>query len=200
MQPRPDLILASGSPYRAALLERLGLPFRIVTSGIDETPISEETPSELATRLAAAKAAAVARKHPEAIVIGADQIAVVGDCEVPEDSEILGKPLQRQRAIKQLRRMSGQTVRFLSAIALEGAAGSCHDIVETRLRLRQLTNAEIERYVDRDQPFDCAGAMRSESLGITLLESLESDDPSALIGLPLIRISQWLRDCGFDLP
>lgn len=191
--PTP-LILASGSVYRAAMLERLGIPFRVVASAVDETPEPAETPARLVARLAAAKAAAVATEHPGAIVIGADQLALA------DDGELLGKPGDRKTAIAQLHRLSGRTVDFLSAIALAGATPPRRDIVTTRLKFRRLSTDEIQRYVDLDRPFDCAGAMRSEGLGITLLDSLASDDPTALIGLPLIRISQWLRDCGYRLP
>ncbi|MFU8876771.1 MAG: Maf family protein, partial [Wenzhouxiangellaceae bacterium] len=187
MTSPPPLILASGSIYRAAMLERLGLPFRVVASDLDETAQPAEAPDRLVIRLATGKAAAVARNHPEAIVIGADQLAVL------DSGEIMGKPGDRAGAVAQLRRMSGRTVDFLSAIALCGAVAPRSDIIPTRLKFRTLDDAEIERYVDRDRPYDCAGAMRSESLGITLLDSMTSDDPSALIGLPLIRISQWLR-------
>lgn len=190
---RPPLILASSSPYRAAMLERLGVPFATAASGIDETPEPGETPEALVRRLALAKARQVADAHPGALVIGADQVAVLGD-------RVLGKPGTRERAIAQIERMSGNRVDYLSGIALLGAGNDRVDIVPTRLTYRYLDGPEIERYVDRDQPFDCAGAMRSESLGIALLESLSSDDPTALIGMPLIRIAQWLRDCGFEIP
>lgn len=189
----PPLILASSSPYRAQMLDRLGLPFTTATSGIDETPESGETPEALVRRLALNKARHVAPRHPDALVIGADQVSVLGD-------DILGKPGSRERAISQIQRMSGQRVDYLSGIALVGPGIERVDIVPTRLTYRTLELAEIERYVDRDQPFDCAGAMRSESLGIALLESLSSDDPSALIGMPLIRIAQWLRSAGYQIP
>lgn len=190
---RPPLILASSSPYRAAMLERLGIPFTTETSGVDETPEPGEAPEVLARRLALAKARQVADANPQALVIGADQIAVLGD-------QVLGKPGTRERAIVQISRMSGNRVDYLSGIALLGAGYQQVDIVPTRLTYRNLDRLEIERYVDRDQPFDCAGAMRSESLGIALLESLSSDDPTALIGMPLIRIAQWLRDAGYEIP
>lgn len=193
MSEHPPLVLASGSRYRAELLERLGLPFTIDASGIDETPAASETPDELVRRLARGKAEHVASRHPECVVIGADQVAVLGDW-------ILGKPGDRDHAIERLRAMSGRTVDFLSGIALVHGGSTRVDVVGTRARFRALDDAEIARYVDRDRPFDCAGGMRSESLGIALLESLSSDDPSALIGLPLIRIAEWLRSAGFDVP
>lgn len=189
----PPLILASGSPYRAQMLDRLGLPFSTATSGIDETPETNEVPEALVRRLALGKAKQIAQQHPDALIIGADQVSVL-------DGEILGKPGSRERAISQIQRMSGNRVDYLSGIALVGPDIEQIDIVSTRLTYRVLEQAEIDRYVDRDQPFDCAGAMRSESLGIALLESLSSDDPTALIGMPLIRIAQWLRSAGYEIP
>lgn len=187
------LILASGSPYRAEMLARLGLPFTSAASGIDETPDDGESPDALVRRLALTKALQVARENPGALVIGADQVAV-------HDGRVLGKPGGRERAIEQLERMSGGRVEFLSGLALVGDGIERVDTVPTTLVFRSLARDEIERYVDRDRPFDCAGAMRSESLGIALLESLTSEDPSALIGLPLIRLAEWLRETGFRLP
>lgn len=192
-QTPPPLILASSSRYRSEMLERLGVPFSTATSGIDETPEPDETPDALVRRLASSKARHIAPDHPDALVIGADQVSVL-------DGEILGKPGSRERAVDQIRRMSGKSVDYLSGIALVGPGIEQVDIVTTRLVYRNLERAEIERYVDRDQPLDCAGAMRSESLGIALLESLSSDDPTALIGMPLIRIAQWLRAAGYRIP
>lgn len=191
--PHPALILASSSPYRAEMLERLGLAFSSVTSGIDETAGPDESPEALARRLALDKALHVARQRPEALVIGADQVAVL-------NGRVLGKPGSRERAIAQIRDMSGNAVEYLSGIALVGPGQQRLDVVSTRLQYRQLTQSEIERYVDRDQPLDCAGGMRSEGLGISLLESLSSDDPTALIGMPLIRIARWLRENGYQIP
>lgn len=190
---RPPLILASSSPYRAAMLRRLGVAFTAVTSDIDETPGAEESAEALVRRLAYEKACHVARQHPQALVIGADQVALL-------DGRVLGKPGTRARAIEQILQMSGNPVEYLSGIALMGHDTDRVDIVPTRLQYRQLQQSEIERYVDRDQPLDCAGAMRSESLGISLLESLSADDPTALIGMPLITIAQWLREAGFEIP
>lgn len=194
----PPLILASSSPYRAQMLERLGLPFSTATSGIDETPQPGESAQALVRRLALEKAKHIAPEHPDALVIGADQVSVLGD-QVLGD-QVLGKPGSRARAIAQIQRMSGKRVDYLSGIALVGPGIERVDIIPTRLVYRELEQDEIERYVDRDQPFDCAGAMRSERLGIALLESLSSDDPSALIGMPLIRIAQWLRSVGYQIP
>ena len=190
---QPPLILASSSPYRAQMVARLGVPFTTAVSGIDEAPRPSESPEALVKRLALAKATHIAPDHSNALVIGADQVSVLGD-------DILGKPGSRERAISQIRRMSGKRVDYLSGIALVGPGIERVDIVATRLTYRELEQQEIERYVDRDQPFDCAGAMRSESLGIALLASLVSDDPTALIGMPLIRIAQWLRSAGFAIP
>ena len=193
MPSDPSLILASSSKYRARMLERLGVPFRAISSDIDETPQAGESAEALVRRLALQKAEHVAASHPDAAVIGADQVAVLGE-------EILGKPGNRAPAVERLRAMSGRSVEFLSGIAMIRAGTRKVDVVPTRAAFRTLDDAEIERYVDRDRPFDCAGGMRSESLGISLLESLTSDDPSALIGLPLIRIGQWLREAGYDVP
>lgn len=189
----PPLILASGSPYRAELLQRLGLQFSARTPGIDETPQADETPDALVRRLALAKARHIATARPDALVIGADQVAAL-------DRTVLGKPGDRERAIEQLVCMAGSDVVFLSGIALVGPATERVDVVPTTLRLRSLSRAEIERYVAQDRPYDCAGAMRSEKLGISLLESMASDDPTALIGLPLIRLAEWLRLEGWPLP
>lgn len=191
--PHPALILASSSPYRAEMLERLGVAFSSVASGIDETAGPDESPEALARRLALDKALHVARERPEALVIGADQVAVL-------NGRVLGKPGSRERAIAQIRDMSGNAVEYLSGIALVGPGQQRLDVVSTHLQYRQLTQSEIERYVDRDQPLDCAGGMRSEGLGISLLESLSSDDPTALIGMPLIRVARWLRQNGYQVP
>ncbi|PKL94968.1 MAG: septum formation protein Maf [Gammaproteobacteria bacterium HGW-Gammaproteobacteria-8] len=187
------LVLASGSPYRAALLDRFGLRFEICTSDFDETPRDGEAPQALVQRLSLGKAEAVAKTRSSALVIGADQIAVL-------DEQILGKPGTRERAIAQLQQMSGRAVHYLSGMALIGPGIRRVEIVPTVLKFRVLSRPEIERYVERDQPLDCAGAMRSEALGCTLLEYLRSDDPTALIGLPLIRLAEWLREAGFELP
>jgi len=193
MASPPPLVLASGSPYRAAQLRRLQVPFEQAASGADETRLQSESPETMVRRLARAKAAAVAATRPEALVIGGDQVAVLGD-------EILGKPRTRVAAIEQIERQAGREVVFLSALALHGCERDRCTVVETRLKFRALERAEIERYLDLDQPYDCAGAMRSESAGISLLESLTSDDPSALIGLPLIRLAAWLREAGYQVP
>ena len=190
---QPPLILASSSPYRAEMLQRLNVAFTTITSGIDETPAADEPAAALVKRLALEKARRVARQQPEALIIGADQVAVL-------DGRVLGKPGTRERAIAQIQDMSGNAVEYLSGIALVGAKREWSDIVATRLQYRKLAASEIERYIDHDRPLDCAGGMRSEKLGISLLESLSSEDPTALIGMPLIRIAQWLREAGFEIP
>ncbi len=195
----PRLILASSSPYRRQMLERLDLDFRVVPADVDETPLAGEAPAALARRLARLKASAVLASHPGALagalVIGADQVA-----EIEGRPDILGKPGDRQTAIEQLHAVSGREVVYHSGLALMDATSERVDAVTTRARYRELDDDEIRRYLDADTPWDCAGALRSEALGISLLESLESDDPTALIGLPLIRLSDWLRDAGFVVP
>ncbi len=187
------LILASSSPYRAELLARLGLDFTAISPDIDESPRPDEGAERLAVRLAIAKARAVAADHAGALVIGSDQVAV---CE----NRLLGKPATRERAIAQLVSMSGREVVFHTALAV------CHNdqIVSgqtpTQVYLRRLERDQIERYVDHDQPFDCAGAIKSEALGISLTRAIESDDPTALIGLPLIRLVELLEHFGLRLP
>lgn len=187
------LILASASVYRRRLLERLGIEFQVHPADIDESSRPGEAPERLAARLAREKASAVAARHPDALVLGADQVA-------ESNGRILSKPGGRDEALRQLAAMCGAPAVWHSAIALIGPDGIREAVIPTRARLRRFTTAEAERYVDIDRPFDCAGSMRSESLGSSLLESLTSDDPSALIGLPLIRVSEWLRAAGFSVP
>jgi septum formation protein len=191
--PTPDLILASTSSYRRLLLERLRLPFTTESPKVDELPRAGESPRALAQRLATAKAEAVARLHPGACVIGADQVA---EC----DDEVLGKPGTVERARAQLAICSGRVVSFHSAVRVV-----CHDRSQsqahvdlTRVKFRVLDSDEIERYVEIDRPLDCAGSFRSEGLGIMLFERLETEDPTALIGLPLIWLAGALRRCGYD--
>ncbi|WP_291524170.1 nucleoside triphosphate pyrophosphatase [Acidithiobacillus sp.] len=189
----PELILASTSPYRQELLQRLQLSFRVEASAVDETPLPGEAPEALVCRLAEAKAQAVARRNPQAAVIGADQMAVCG-------TRILGKPGNAERAVEQLEWMQGQTVEFLNGIAIVAASGTEILLVPYRIVLRPLTRMEIERYVERDQPLDCAGSFRSEGLGISLVERMEGEDPHALMGLPLIALCRALRKLGYPLP
>lgn len=190
----PAIILASTSPYRRALLERLGLTFRAVAPGIDETPSPGELPQALVIRLAEAKARALVRDYPGALIIGSDQVACI-------DGHILGKPGNRANAIAQLERLSGREVIFHTGLCL---LDSRHNRAETlvepfRVFFRPLTRAQIVGYVDREQPFDCAGSFKSEGLGIALFERLEGEDPNTLIGLPLIRLIRLLETKGIDL-
>lgn len=189
----PELILASTSRYRQELLARLRLPFRCEAPEVDETARPGEAPAALAERLALDKARAVAARHPQALVIGSDQVADLA-------GEALGKPGTHERAAAQLARMSGRHVVFQTAVAVVAPALAAIERAEVRVRMRELTPAEIETYLRADQPYDCAGSAKVESLGITLLESVESDDPTALIGLPLIRTCRLLRRAGLKLP
>lgn len=189
------LVLGSTSRYRRELLQRFGLPFDVVGPHVDETPQSNEAPAALAQRLALAKAQAVAAQRPEAIVIGSDQVADL-------HGQPLGKPGTHERAVAQLRQMSGQTVLFQTAVAVVCAAtglAAC-ELAVVRVVFRDLTDAEIERYLRAEQPYDCAGSAKSEGLGITLLDHIDNDDPTALIGLPLIRTARLLRLAGLQLP
>jgi 7-methyl-GTP pyrophosphatase len=188
------LVLASTSPYRRELLARLRLPFDVVRPDTDETPRDGEAPAPLAQRLAAAKAGVVARANPGAWVLGSDQVAALDDAP-------LGKPGDRPRARAQLAAMSGRSVVFHTAVCLahaDGRAFAAHDA--TTVRFRTLADDEISRYLDAEQPFDCAGSFKSEGLGIALFEAIASDDPSALVGLPLIATARLLRQAGFVVP
>lgn len=195
LKPESQLILASTSTYRRTLLERLRLEFRVLSPRVDERPRRSENPSALVRRLARAKAAAIARIEPDCWVIGSDQVAACG-------RQILGKPLTRERCIEQLHKCSGRQVRFLTAVTLmRAASGQRHDIMDTtRVKFRRLDLPSIERYVDCEQPLDCAGGFKSEGLGISLFECIESSDPTALVGLPLIALSRLLRRAGFSVP
>lgn len=190
---QPTLILASTSRYRAELLARLGIPFRQEAPGVDESRRPQEPPRSLALRLARAKAEAVARRHPGAWVVGSDQVAVRG-------GELLGKPLDASRCEVQLLGSSGREVEFLTAACLtRSGAGPCAEHVDTtRVRFRPLTASEVGRYVEIERPFDCAGGFKCEGLGIALFEGIESSDPTALVGLPLIWLARALRDIGLD--
>lgn len=192
---RTSLILASTSRYRRELLSRLALPFETHSPEVDEVERAGETPLQTATRLALAKAWSVAARFPEATVIGSDQIAEV-------DGTRLNKPGNHDNAVAQLQLMSGRSVRFHTAMAVVRGrdARQCDDVVPTLVRMRHLGAEEIERYLRAEQPYDCAGSAKSEGLGITLIEAIESDDPTALIGLPLIRLCRRLREFGFSLP
>ena len=195
MPPTPRLlILGSTSRYRHELLSRLRIPFDVVAPDVDETPLPGESPLDLASRLALAKAHAVAKLHPEAIVIGSDQVADLQGAP-------LGKPGNHARAMQQLQRMRGQTVVFQTAVAVV-----CHatgfeqmEVAPVCVRFRNLSDAEIEAYLQAEQPYDCAGSAKSEGLGIALLDAIDNDDPTALIGLPLIRTCRILREAGISL-
>ncbi|MBK1612408.1 septum formation inhibitor Maf [Rubrivivax gelatinosus] len=189
----PPLILGSTSRYRRELLERLRLPFTVVAPQVDETPAPGEKPAELALRLALAKARAVAALHPQAVVIGSDQVADLA-------GEPIGKPGTHERAREQLQRMSGREVVFQTAVAVARADTGFAEVLlaPVRVHFRALADDEIERYLLAERPYDCAGSAKSESLGIALLDAIESDDPTALVGLPLIRTCTLLRAAGLD--
>ncbi len=193
MSTRPTLILASTSRYRRELLERLRLPFEVHAPEVDETPQPGEAPAALAQRLALAKAQAVSIRFPEAVVIGSDQVADL-------DGTPLGKPGSHERAVTQLRAMRGRRVTFQTAVAVvcgsTGHVGAA--LAPVMVRFRMLGDAEIEHYLMTEKPYDCAGSAKAEALGIALLEAIDSDDPTALIGLPLIRTCALLRAAGID--
>lgn len=186
-----ELILASTSPYRRALLKRLQLPFRCVASEVDETPLPGESARDLASRLALAKARAVSASHPEALVIGSDQVACLGE-------QLLGKPLGPERARQQLRASAGRRVDFYTGVALcRGTPGFLAErVVPFRVDFRPLTDREIDVYLAREAPWDCAGSFKWEGLGIALFERLQGDDPTSLEGLPLITLCQMLGEAS----
>jgi septum formation protein len=188
------LVLASTSRYRKALLARLGYPFDVVPADIDETPLDGERPDATARRLAEAKARTVAGRYANALVIGSDQVA-------DADGTAISKPERHAAAVAQLRLLSGRTIVFHTAIALvDAASGRCAQrMVDVTSTFRVLSEATIDAYLRREQPYDCAGAVKSESLGIALFERIESDDPTALVGLPLIALAALLRDEGVDV-
>jgi septum formation protein len=192
--PSRRLILGSSSPYRHELLSRLRLPFEVISPDIDETSHPGEAPAALATRLCMAKAQKVARMHPNALVIGSDQVAEL-------HGQTIGKPGTHERAQAQLRAMSGEVVLFHTAVAVVCADSdfAAQDMAPVRVRFRELSDAEIERYLRIERPYDCAGSAKAEALGIALLASIESDDPTALVGLPLIRTCSLLRQAGLHI-
>jgi septum formation protein len=195
----PQLILASTSHYRKELLTRLGIGFSCLAPGADETPLPGEAAKVLVKRLAKAKAAAVASQQPEAWVVGSDQVAVHLDAAGRET--ILGKPGTVARCLEQLQACSGRAIEFLTAVTVTRHNRELFEFMDvTQVKFRELDQATIERYIAKEQPLDCAGGFKSEGLGITLCESIDSSDPSALIGLPLIRLSAALRSAGFELP
>lgn len=188
------LVLASTSPYRRALLERLGYPFITANPGLEEVPEEGESAAGMVTRLAEAKARALASRYPGAVIVGSDQMAVL-------DGVALGKPGTRERAERQLREASGRRVDFLTGLCvLDAASGAAATVCEPySVHFRTLSEAEISSYVRREQPYDCAGSFKSEGLGIALFERMEGGDPTALIGLPLIRLTHLLRRFGIDV-
>lgn len=189
-----SLILGSTSTYRRELLSRLHIPFEVATPDVDETPLPGEAPSVLAERLALAKAHAVAAKFPNAVVIGSDQVADL-------NGQSLGKPGTHDKAVAQLRLMRGQTVVFQTAVAVVCLATGFEQrsLAAVKVKFRHLTDYEIENYLQLEKPYDCAGSAKSEGLGIALLDAIDSDDPTALIGLPLIRTCQMIRAAGIEL-
>ena len=192
--PARRLVLGSTSRYRRELMQRLCIPFDVAAPDVDETPQDGESPHDLACRLALAKARAVAALHPDAVVIGSDQVADL-------DGEPLGKPGTHERAVAQLRRMRGRTVVFQTAVAVvcQDTGFAQTDLAAVRVVFRKLSDAEIETYLRTEQPYDCAGSAKSEGLGIALLESINNDDPTALVGLPLIRTCRMLRAAGLPI-
>ena len=194
LPPQRALVLGSTSRYRQELLQRLRIPFSVAAPDVDETPLPGEAPAALATRLALAKARAVASAFPQAVVIGSDQVADL-------DGVPLGKPGTHERAVAQLHQMRGRTVIFQTAVAVVCLASGFEQasLAAVKVRFRQLSDEAIENYLQTEQPYDCAGSAKSEGLGIALLESIDSDDPTALIGLPLIRTCQLIEAAGIRL-
>jgi len=193
MSPAPPLILGSSSRYRQELLSRLRIAFEVLSPAVDETPLQGERPADLALRLALAKARAVAALRPGAVVIGSDQVADL-------DGEAIGKPGTHERAVAQLHRMSGRRVVFQTAVAVVRPATGFERVLlaPVQVRFRELGADEIEFYLRLEQPYDCAGSAKCETLGIALLAAIDSDDPTALVGLPLIRTAELLRGAGID--
>ena len=194
----PNLILASSSSYRKSLLERLQIPFQCVSPDLDEEALENESPEHQAIRLAQEKAQAIARVYGEATVIGSDQVAELCFTDPTTKPRVLGKPGSHQRAVEQLSDQSGQLVKFYTAVTVlnQGLASSALDITE--VQFRHLSSTEIESYLKADRPYNCAGSFKAESLGISLFESVKSEDPTALVGLPLIKLSQILRDLNIS--
>ncbi len=191
----PPLVLASTSPFRAELLQRLGIPFERCNPDIDETPLAHEDAHAMTLRLSEAKAAAVQRDYPQHLIIASDQCALFA-------GQIIGKPAKHAQAVEQLRQFSGQTVEFLTGLTLLNSATQQYhsDVVTYRVTFRSLSTAQIERYLQKERPYNCAGSFKSEGLGITLFARMSGDDPNALIGLPLIRLTDFLLAEGVELP
>ncbi|WP_456407241.1 Maf family protein [Thiolapillus sp.] len=189
------LVLGSTSPFRRELLEKLGLPFSTAAPDVDESHREGESAAVLVQRLAQTKARAVADQFPQALIIGSDQVACVNE-------QILGKPGNREKAIAQLESMSGKTVCFHTGLCLYNAASGNIQVIcdDFRVHFRKLNHGQIERYIDKEEPFNCAGSFKSEGLGISLFRKLEGDDPNSLVGLPLIRLVAMLDQEGIELP
>lgn len=185
------LVLGSTSPYRREMLARLRLPFEVAPPDVDESPYPDEAPAQLARRLALAKAHSVAARFPDCVVIGSDQVADL-------DGQALGKPGNHRNALAQLQQMRGRSVIFQTAVAVvcQETGFEQLDLAPVKVQFRALTDAEIETYLLAEQPYDCAGSAKSEGLGIALLESIDNDDPTALVGLPLIRTCRMIRAAG----
>ena len=194
MHPTPQIILASTSKYRRELLARLGLAFEVASPGVDETPLPDEAPQDTARRLAEAKARAVAARYPGAIVIGSDQVAVL-------EGTPLGKPGNHANALRQLTAMRGKEVVFHTALCVFNTASARMEtrVVPFSVRFRAYSDTQIERYLQREQPYDCAGSARCEGLGIALIAAMRGDDPNALIGLPLIALTEMLAAQGVQV-
>lgn len=188
------LLLASTSPYRRELLARLGLPFETANPHTDETPLPDEAPEDTALRLSEAKARAVAAMFPDTLIIGSDQVAVM-------DGQVFGKPGSHERAVEQLHQLRGRTVNFFTGLCLLNTRTGQAQVrgVPTLVTFRDLADSEIENYLRREQPYNCAGAAKSEGLGIALLKSMQGDDPNALVGLPLIALCDMLRAEGVEI-
>lgn len=189
------LVLGSTSIYRRELLERLQIPFGSAAPDIDETRLDNESAADMVLRLSHSKSVAVATDHPEALIIGSDQCAVLGN-------QVLGKPGNHQTAVQQLSACSGKRVEFLTGLCLYNAKTAQHQLalVPFSVEFRELSDAEIENYLLREQPYNCAGSFKSEGLGISLFKALHGEDPNALIGLPLIKLTEMLRKEGFVIP
>ena len=192
---RRILVLASTSPFRKALLQRLGVDFKTLSPEVDEAVLEGESAEAMVKRLSEAKARAGETDYPDALIIGSDQVAVC-------DGDVLGKPGNHENARRQLARLAGQRVSFLTGLCLyDSATGSAQlDMVPYHVTFRRLTDEQIERYLRAEQPYNCAGSFKSEGLGISLFESMHGEDPNALIGLPLIRLVSWLNEAGISIP
>ncbi len=191
----PSVILASTSRYRAELLKRLQLDFQQIAPNCDETPLQGESAADLVVRLSVGKAQSVAKQFPEHLIIGSDQVA---SC----NGAIIGKPGDHAAAVAQLQLLSGQTVSFLTGLCVmqQQSQKAFQSLVPTDVRFKKLDTAQIERYLKADQPYDCAASFRSEGYGCTIVENIASDDPAAIIGLPVIRVAEFLKDLGLQLP